>query len=116
MTITLWPASTRRCSTWTSFFHVGHVQAHRGPVDYVEGVRGFLAAAGDVVAYFAGVSHPLDALRLADALGPSRAERTEGAEGGFTFHGRQSLSGTCWAAWTKSLSVDSKVSSWRPHS
>ena len=68
---------------------------------------------------------PLDAMRLADALGPSRAERakgaksaigTEGAESGFTPHGRQSLSGTCWAAWTKSLSVDSKVRSWRPHS
>ena len=71
MTITLWPASTRRCSKWTSFFHVGHVQAHRGPVEYVEGVRGFLAAPCDVVAHFAQLSHPLDALRLADALGPS---------------------------------------------
>ncbi len=39
------------------FVHVGHVQAHGGLVQHVQGVRGFLAAPGDVVAHFGQFGH-----------------------------------------------------------
>src|SRR6218665_2833447 len=46
---------------------IGHVQAHRGFVQHVEGVRRFLPPAGDVVAHLAQFGHQFDALRLAPA-------------------------------------------------
>jgi hypothetical protein len=49
------------------FFHIGHVQAHGGFVQHVQGVRYFLPAFGDVVAHLAQLRHQLDALRLATA-------------------------------------------------
>src|SRR6218665_168720 len=55
---------------------IGHVQAHRGFVQHVEGVRRFLPPAGDVVAHLAQFGHQFDALRLAPAeRGRGLAER-----------------------------------------
>ena len=51
------------------FFHVLHVQADGGFVEHVEGVRGFAAPAGEVVAHFAQFSDELDALGFAAAQG-----------------------------------------------
>ena len=49
------------------FVYVGHVQAHGGFVQHVQGVRCLLAAPGDVVAHFGQLGHEFDALGFATA-------------------------------------------------
>ena len=48
-------------------FNVRHVQTHRRFVQHIQGVRRYLATAGDVVAHLAQFRHRLGALRLATA-------------------------------------------------
>jgi hypothetical protein len=44
--------------------HVGHVQAHSGLVQHIQGMQCFVATARHVVAHLTELSHQLDALRF----------------------------------------------------
>ena len=44
------------------FVHIGHVQAHRGFVQYIQGVRCFVATACHIVTHLAEFGHQFDAL------------------------------------------------------
>ena len=60
--------------------HIGHVQAHRGLVEHIEGVRGFLAAFAHLVAHFGEFGDQLDALGLAARQGGRRLAQSEVAQ------------------------------------
>jgi len=47
------------------FFYIGHVQAHGGFVQHIQGVRRLVATLANVVTHFGELGHQLDALRLA---------------------------------------------------
>ena len=59
------PAIDQTMQHANQFVHISHVQPNGGFVQYIQGVRGFVATARDVITHFAELGDQLDALRFA---------------------------------------------------